>query len=147
MGEDSASIIRKLFDAFNSKDLDAIQAMATDDFELIDVAGGEKFHGREGARKNAEGWFTAFPDVEIELLNVIASGDWAFTEAVGRGTHSGTMHTPMGEVSPTGKHIEVHFCTVIKARDGKISESRDYYDAMTFATQLGLMPEPAASTA
>jgi steroid delta-isomerase-like uncharacterized protein len=147
MGEDSASLIRKLFDAFNAKDLDAIEAIAADDFELIDVASGEKFRGPEGSRRNAEGWFTAFPDVQIELLNVVASGDWAFTEAVGRGTHSGTMHTPMGEVGPTGKHIEVHFSSIIKARDGKIVEGRDYYDAMTFATQLGLMPEPAASTA
>jgi steroid delta-isomerase-like uncharacterized protein len=147
MAEDSAGTIRKLFDAFNSKDFDAITALAADDFELIDVGSGQKYRGVEGARQNAEGWLTAFPDVKVELLNVVASGDWAVAEAVGRGTHSGPMQTPMGEVAPTGTKMELHFCSVIKVRDGKIVEERDYYDAMTIANQLGLMPEPAASTA
>jgi steroid delta-isomerase-like uncharacterized protein len=147
MAEDSEAIIRKLFDAFNSKDYDTIEALAADDFELIDCASGEKFTGPEGSRRNAEGWLTAFPEVRIELLNVVASGDWAVAEAVGRGTHSGPLHTPMGEVPPTGKQMELHFCSLIKVREGKIVEGRDYYDAMTVANQLGLIPEPAATSA
>ena len=63
------------------------------------------------------------------------------------GTWNLTMQTPMGEVAPTGKHMELHFCSLIKVRDGKIAEGRDYYDAMTVANQLGLMPEPAATSA
>ncbi len=147
MGEDSASIIRKLFDAFNAKDADAIAALAADDYVLIDCASGEKYEGPEGARRNAEGWLTPFADVSVEVLNVVESGDWAVAECVGRGTHSGPMQTPMGEVSATGKQLKLHFCSVIKVRDGKIVEGRDYYDAMTIASQLGLMPELAASTA
>jgi steroid delta-isomerase-like uncharacterized protein len=139
--------IRKLYDAFNAKDVDAIEALAADDFELIDCASGEKYTGPEGARRNAEGWLTPFADVDVEILNVVDSGDWAVAECVGRGTHSGPMQTPMGEVAPTGRKLELHFCSLIKVRDGKIVEGRDYYDAMTIVTQLGLMPEPAASTA
>ena len=147
MGEDTTRIIRKLFDGFNAKDIDAIEALVADDFELIDCASGETYHGPEGARKNAEGWLKPFSDVRVELLNVVASGDWAVAEAVGRGTHSGPLQTPMGEVPATGKKMELHFCSVIKVRDGKIVEERDYYDAMTIANQLGLVPEPAGTTA
>jgi ketosteroid isomerase-like protein len=147
MGEDSQSIIRRLFDGFNAKDLDAIEALAADDFVLIDCASGEKYEGPEGARRNAEGWLTPFADVNVEVTNVVSSGDWAVAECVGRGTHSGPMQTPMGEVAPTGKQIELHFCSLVKVRDGKMVEGRDYYDAMTIASQLGLLPEPAASTA
>jgi steroid delta-isomerase-like uncharacterized protein len=147
MGEDSSSVMRKLIDGFNTKDHDAIEALAAEDFKLIDVASGETFQGREGARRNAEGWLNAFPDAKIELLNVVASGDWAVGEAVGRGTHSGPLRTPGGEVPPTGRPMELHFCSIIKVRDGKIVEERDYYDAMTVARALGMMPEPAASSA
>lgn len=147
MGEDSASIIRKLFDGFNAKDYDTIVGLAAEDFELIDCASGEKFSGPEGARRNAEGWLIPFSDVNVELLNVVSAGDWAIAEAVGRGTHSGPLQTPMGEVPATGKEMELHFCSLIRVKDGKIEEERDYYDAMTIANQLGLMPEPAASTA
>ena len=139
--------IRKLFDGFNTSDYDAIVALAADDFELIDCASGEKYVGPDGARRNAEGWLTAFPDVSVEILNIVASGDWAVAECVGRGTHSGPMQTPMGEVAPTGRKMELHFCSIIRVRDGKIVEGRDYYDAMSIANQLGLMPEPAASSA
>ena len=139
--------IRKLFDGFNSKDYDAIVALVADDFELIDCASGERYTGPEGARRNAEGWLMPFADVTVELLNVVTSGDWAVAEAVGRGTHTGPMQTPMGEVAPTGRKMELHFCSVIRVQDGKIVEERDYYDVMTIANQLGLMPEPAASTA
>jgi steroid delta-isomerase-like uncharacterized protein len=147
MSEDSESIIRRLFDAFNTKDYDTIVALAADDFELIDAASGDKFNGPEGARQNAERWLIPFADAKVEILNVVSSGDWAVAECVGRGTHSGPMQTPMGEVPPTGKDMELHFCSLIKVRDGRIVEGRDYYDSMTIVTQLGLMPEPAASTA
>jgi predicted ester cyclase len=85
-------------------------------------------------------------NVKVELLNVIASDDWAIAECVGRGTNSGPAQMPMSEVPATGKEMELHFC-LIKVRDGKIVEGRDYYDAMTIVNQFGLMPEPAASTA
>jgi ketosteroid isomerase-like protein len=147
MAENSAGTMRELFDAYNNKDYDAIEGIAADDFELIDCASGEKFHGPEGARQNAEGWLTAFPNAKVELLNLVAFGDWAVAECVGRGTHSGPMHTPMGEVAPTGKEMEIHFCSLIKVQNGKIVEERDYYDAMTIVSQLGLMPETAATTA
>ena len=147
MGEDSGAVMRKLFDGFNSKDYDAIEALVTDDFKLIDVASGETFHGREGARRNAEGWMNAFPDAKIELLNLVAADEWAVVEAVGRGTHSGPLKTPGGDVPPTGRPMELHFCSIIKVQEGKIVEERDYYDGMTVATQLGMMPEPAATTA
>jgi steroid delta-isomerase-like uncharacterized protein len=147
MADDSERTIRKLFDGFNSKDYDAIEALVADDFELIDCASGEKYTGPEGARRNAEGWLIPFADAKVELLNVVTSGDWAVAEAVGRGTHTGPMQTPMGEVAPTGRKLELHFCSLIRVHDGKIVEERDYYDAMTIANQLGLIPEPAASSA
>jgi steroid delta-isomerase-like uncharacterized protein len=145
MAEDSAGTIRKLFDAFNAKDYDGIEALAAEDFELTDMASGEKFSGPEGARRNAEGWLVPFGDAQIEVLNVMAAGDWAIAEAVGRGTHTGPMQTPMGEVPPTGKKMELPFCSLVRVRDGKIVEGRDYYDGMAVASQLGLMPEAAAT--
>jgi steroid delta-isomerase-like uncharacterized protein len=147
MGEDTEGIIRRLFEAFTAKDYDTIVALAADDFELIDCSSGEKYNGPEGARRNAEGWLIPFADAKVEVLNIVSSGDWAAAECVGRGTHTGPMQTPMGEVPATGKEMELHFCSFIKVKDGKIVEGRDYYDAMTIVNQLGLMPELAATSA
>ncbi len=73
MSDDSGSILRRLFDTINDHDLDALEELHADDYELLDVASGETFRGRDGARRNADGWLTAFPDMHIELTTVRSS--------------------------------------------------------------------------
>jgi hypothetical protein len=57
--------------------------------------------------------------------------------------HTGPLETPDGEVPPTGRRIEIEFSVVARARDGLLVDGREYYDSMTFLTQLGLVPESA----
>jgi ketosteroid isomerase-like protein len=142
------SVSEKLFDAFSRNDIDTVIELADDDFELFDVPTGETFRGKEGARQNAEWWFRAFPDVEVKLTNVIVAGEWEVAEGFGRGEHTGTITMPDGsEIPPTGRSVELRFCSVARIRDGKVVEARDYYDVASMMQQLGLMPETAAQTA
>ena len=147
MAQDAGSVLRALFQAINDHDPERVAELAADDFELIDCATGEKFQGPGGARRNAEAWLTPFPDAKVEELNLISAGDWAVFEGLARATNTGPMETPAGPVEPTGRSLELHFCTIAQVRDGKIAQSRDYYDLTTIMTQLGLMPEAAGATA
>ena len=147
MSESTESIARKALDYLNAHDLDSYAAMHAEHFEMTDTASGETFHGREGARKNMEGWFTPFPDAKIETINLIAGDDWAAIEAVGRGTQTGPMTGPGGEVPATGKGLTLAFCSTLQISDGKIVGGRDYYNLADVMQQLGLMPEPAAAAA
>ena len=140
------SVSDQLIDAFNANDLDRVEDLAADDFELLDVATGETFRGKEGARRNAEGWFRPFPEVKVEMLNVIKSGDWEVMEAVGRGKHTGPIVTPEGEIPATGRTLDLRFVSIIRVRDGKIVEGRDYYDVASLMDQLGLTPEAMATS-
>jgi steroid delta-isomerase-like uncharacterized protein len=136
-----------LFDAFSKSDVDRVEALASDDLELLDIATGETFRGKEGARRNAEGWFTPFPDVQVELVNLVVAGEWEVAEGIGRGTNTGPIRTPDGEIPATGRSMEARFCAISRVRDGKLVESRDYYDLGSIMQQLGLVPEQAATTA
>ncbi len=147
MAEDTAGIARKALEYLNAHDLDAYAELFADDCEITDTATGEIFHGREGARKNMEGWFTPFPDAKIETINLIAGDDWAAIEAVGRGTQTGPMTGPGGEVPATGKGLTLAFCSTLQISNGKIVGGRDYYNLADLMQQLGLMPETAAATA
>jgi steroid delta-isomerase-like uncharacterized protein len=147
MTENAANIARQALEYLNAHDLDAYAALHADDCELIDTATGETFHGTEGARQNMEGWFTPFPDANVETVNLIEGGDWAVIEAIGRGTHTGPLAGPGGEIPPTGKSLALPFCSVVRIADGKIVASRDYYNVAEVMQQLGLMPEPAVATA
>jgi len=141
------TVSKELFDAFNANDLDRVEELAADDFELVDIAAGETFRGKEGARANAQGWFTAFPDAQVELVNVIAGDGWEAAEAIARGTHTGPLATAEGEIPPTGRSMELRFCSIAQVSDGKIHKGRDYYDIASIMQQLGLMPEAAGTTA
>jgi steroid delta-isomerase-like uncharacterized protein len=147
MAEDTAGIAKRALEHLNAHDLDAYAALFADDCELTDTATGEIFRGPEGARKNMEGWFTPFPDAKIETVNLISGDDWAAIEAIGRGTQTGPMTGPGGEVPATGKLLTLPFCSTLQMSDGKIVGGRDYYNLADVMQQLGLMPETAAATA
>ena len=63
-------------------------------------------------------------------------------EFTGRGTHTGPLQTPTGELPPTGRRIEVAFAQVLQFEQGKISYARLYFDALGMLQQLGVIPAP-----
>ena len=66
------------------------------------------------------------------------------TEHVGRFTHTGPLVTPGGEISPTGRRVEIQIAEFYQMKDGKIRQLRAYYDAATMMRQLGLVPRQNA---
>jgi predicted ester cyclase len=63
-------------------------------------------------------------------------------EVVWRGVNDGALHTPMGDLPPTGRTIEIPFSLWFSIEAGLIKTAHVYMDAMSFAAQLGLIPGP-----
>jgi steroid delta-isomerase-like uncharacterized protein len=138
---DNAAIVRDLFDAFNSHDLDRAATMVTEDFELVDfAAGGQTFRSPEGLSEWLQLFLTALPDARTEIINVVAAEEWAFSEHIGRGTHTGPLVGPSGELPPTGRKVELRIGEVYRIEDGKIALIHAYYDGATMMRQLGVFP-------
>jgi steroid delta-isomerase-like uncharacterized protein len=142
---DNAAAARSINDAYNARDYAAAAALSAPDAEWINVATGQTLRGPDGARQFLEAWATAFPDSQVETTTVIAADDGVAMEFVGRGTHSGPLASPTGDIPPTGKHVEVPFAQMIQFRDGKIARARLYFDLAGMLQQLGLAPMGAAS--
>jgi predicted ester cyclase len=139
---DNASILRTVYDAFNARDLDKLASCATADAMETIVP----FDSKQGFRDAWEVWANAFPDGKLELKNLVAQGDLVFAEAIGRGTHTGTMKGPRGDIRASGRRVELPLVDVYRFRNGKIVEGRCYFDAFSFFNQLGLgASEMAAS--
>ncbi len=132
-------LVETNFSAFNDKDLKTAMAMVADGAVLLDVPSGEVLYGPDGLASYQTGWQTAFSDARTELTSMTVSGNRAVVEFIGRGTHDGVFSTPMGDIQPTGKKVEVHFAAIWEFENEKITATRTYYDAATFARQLGLM--------
>jgi steroid delta-isomerase-like uncharacterized protein len=131
-------IAREYIEAWNRRDFNRIEALVSDDAEIVDFDGSVG-RGRAGARAVSELYATAFPDGKIEIKRIVTSGDTAFAEVVGRGTNDG----PFGDVPATHKTAELPFVNVLTIRDDKVIVDRQYGDSATMLRQLGLMPEMA----
>jgi len=142
---DAASLLREVLDALSAHDLDRVAAVVDQRFEFADVGGGDETHGREDWRAFCGRFIRAFPDLFQDVTNLVAAGDSAFAEVVARGTHTGPLETPAGDIPPTGRGIEVRFCVVVRARDGLLVDGREYYDSATLLSQLGLLADPTAA--
>jgi steroid delta-isomerase-like uncharacterized protein len=142
---DNLSIARRLYDGWNERAFDEIADYTTDDSELVIVGTGDVFKGREGALKYNKNWAEGFPDGRITVDNTLAAGDTVVVEFSGRGTHTGTLRTSMGDIPATGKSLTLHLCDVLEFRDGKIVRQRSYFDSGSMMAQLGLLPEQATT--
>jgi steroid delta-isomerase-like uncharacterized protein len=142
-GTGAAPLLREVLDALTAHDLDRVAAVVDERFEFEDVGGGENAHGRDEWRAFCGRFVKAFPDLSQDLTNLVAAGESAFAEVIARGTHTGPLETPDGDIPPTGRSIEVRFCVVVRARDGFLVDGREYYDSATLLSQLGLLPESA----
>lgn len=132
--------VKRVYEYFNTKNADGLMSLVTDDFELVDIALGITWKGKQGWGEWLQNWAVSLPDALTELKTVTATDQRIVTEHTGRGTHTGPLTTPIGVIPPTGKRIELSFAEVYIMRDGKIRMMRAYWDTGTLMRQLGLVP-------
>jgi steroid delta-isomerase-like uncharacterized protein len=132
-------IVRKFHESWDLRDPDRGAAIIAEDCQFEDVARGEMLPGPEAYKRDYRRWRTAFPDGALEITNVIVQENWAVVEFTNRGTQTGPLHSSLGEFPPSGRAMEVRYCSVMRVQDGKVVEGRDYYDSASIARQLGLV--------
>jgi C-1 hydroxylase len=78
----------------------------------------------------------SFPDLNIDILDIVSEGDLVFARCEISGTHTGEF---MG-IPPTNKMIKISHWTVNRFNEqGKITESWNLNDDISLYKQLGLM--------
>lgn len=142
--QDNIAIARSQIELYNSHQsdpqwLEKGVAALSEDFELTDVPTGTVSHGSDAFKQFNLFFADAFPESKVELNNIFATEDQAVIEFTGRGTNTGPLHMPTGDVPPTGRQANLQFCQVMQFRNGKITSLRTYYDLMTMLRQLGLI--------
>jgi steroid delta-isomerase-like uncharacterized protein len=136
-------IVRRFHESWDLRDPERGVAVIAEECRFEDVARGEAQIGPDGYRQDYHRWRAAFPDGEVKVTNVVAAGDsadgWAVVEFLNRGTQTGMLHSSLGDFPPSGRRMEVRYCSVMRVRDGKVVEGRDHYDSASIARQLGLV--------
>jgi ketosteroid isomerase-like protein len=94
MSHENVEIVRRGFDAFNGRDLDAFLALFDPDVEFtayaMQLEGGDPYRGHEGIRAWWENILAVYPDFRAEIDDVRDVGDLTITRLRihGRGVES-----------------------------------------------------------
>ena len=131
--ERNIRLVMEHFAAESSHDYAATLDTLADDILYRIVPAGMVLHGKDGATRYYDQWWTAFPDVRIEVERINAAGEWVIAEAVSTATHLG----PFLGIPPTGRKVRAHVCALIRVRDGKMIEETVYYDVLERLMQVG----------
>ena len=143
---DNKTLARSNYDAWNARDFDRIAESMTPDAKITVMGTGQTFNGPDGSREFSSMWAVPFPDGTCTVERVIADGDDVVVVYTGRGTHTGTLTTPMGTIPATGRAITLQLCDVLEFKDGKISSQRQYLDTASLLAQLGVGAGQTATT-
>ncbi len=134
MATDLETNIRDHYARYNAHDMEKFLDMHTDDILLeVVLADTTIARGKQEAASFVNSYFTAFPDIKMELTSFFASGNRVCEESVISGTHKGTFQG----IPATGKSFAVRCVLIRELKEGKTSRVSLYYDSASVMKQLG----------
>jgi steroid delta-isomerase-like uncharacterized protein len=138
---DAEKLVRRFFEeAINGHDLDLFDELCSPDYvwhggsdpgAIGDVHGLDRFKAAVGT------FFTAFPDLEVTILDTVAADDKVVVRFVERGTHEGTF---VG-VPATGRPVAFNGIGIYRVAGGKLAEEWFIDDSRAIFEQIGAIPE------
>ena len=117
---------------WNERRIEILDELQTQD--MVYHGTSETYNGIEEYKQAYSGYLSALHDTHIEVLGLIAEGDFVSSRVMIHGVHKGNL----GEIPPTENEINVSGFTVFRLVDGKIEEEWEIIDELGMMMQLGL---------
>ncbi|MGY1706946.1 ester cyclase [Geodermatophilus sp. SYSU D00697] len=135
--EEVRTLVRRLEDAMNARQLDLLDDLLAPDFVRHCQATPQLcVTSREQFKDFLEADVAAFPDNTQTFTQVVVEGDRAAVWAVYEGTQTG----PLGPFPPLGKRARFDYAGVFRVAEGRLAELWVTWDNVTVLTQLGHLP-------
>lgn len=136
-------VMRRKFEALNAQDAETM-ASCYSPGAVKQVPGG-LLRGRDQITAFVAVFWEAFPDIRLTVNNEVEAGAVVAVRGRMTGTHTGTFHTPAGDMPPTGKRIDLSFSDDYEVRNGVCVASHLHLDRLELLQQLGAVPAPTAA--
>ena len=133
--EDNKAAVRRFYqEVINGRNPDALDELLVPDG--VDHTFGSQ--STEQAKQFFAMVYRAFPDLHVEVHDVVAEGDLVAVRSTYTGTHQGEF---LG-IPATGKQATTNGVEFFRMQDGKQVEHWGGPDTFSFLVQLGVMPGP-----
>jgi len=134
--EESKALVRREYEqGVNKKDFDVRDGALASNY-LGHFPGVPPIQGIEAFKQFTSGFFTAFPDLQTTIEDLIAEGDKVAVRQTWRGTHTGNF---LG-IPPTGKQVAFTSTEFYRVAGGKLAEEWVELDMLGLLQQLGAIP-------
>ena len=134
--EQNIALVKRHYEAWNSGDAEAIKEIFSPDY--IYHLGAGQVLSLEQMIGDLEPQMEAYPDRILSVEDILAKGDKVVSRYLFKGTHEGEF---LG-MPATGKKIENIGIEIWRVENGKIVESWDIGDTLSWYLQHGFELEP-----
>jgi ketosteroid isomerase-like protein len=131
-----AEVAEAIFDSLQRRDLDAVARLQHNDIEDDLVAVGV-YRGKPAVRGFFEELFAAVPHFTLTPERILADGEHATVQWRITGRFSGG---PLQGVRATGRWVDLRGVDVMHVVDGLLVDNTIYFDMLSFARQIGMLP-------
>jgi steroid delta-isomerase-like uncharacterized protein len=133
---DHAVTMRSTYERINAGDIAGFGELVADDF--VEHQGGPGLPPtKEGTLEFFQILLAAFPDMRMDVEDLIASGDKTVARVTATATHRGEFMA----VPPTGRRVEIQLIDIMRFDDaGLVCEHWGVADMLSLMQQLGVVP-------
>jgi steroid delta-isomerase-like uncharacterized protein len=134
---DNSATMQRAYELINEGDIDGFGELLAEGFVEHEELPGLT-PTKAGVMELFRAYRAAFPDLHMDAVDIIASGD----KTVARVTASGTQNGEFMGMPPSGKSIEVQMIDIMRFDDaGLVSEHWGVMDMLSMLEQLGAIPD------
>ena len=134
--EANKAIVRRVFEeVFNQRNLDLVDEIFAADY-VLHAPPNPDIRGKEGFKQFVTTTFTAFPDGQYTVEDMVAEGDKVMIRWTALGTHQGDW----AGIPPTGKHVTAMGLNIYRIANGLIEEDWLNSDFLGMMQQMGVVP-------
>ncbi|HEU5257931.1 MAG TPA: ester cyclase [Vicinamibacterales bacterium] len=139
MSIENKTLVQRWFsEVWNEGRADAIDEMLADDAVIHGL--GANLQGPAEFKRFHSGYRNAYPDVTIDVDDLVAEGDMVAVRWSARGTHRGDgLGFPA-----TGKRAQFTGMVFVRIKAGKLVEGWNNFDQLGMLQQLGIVSLPSA---
>jgi len=138
---DNKEIVRRIEEAWDRNDLDALDLYFAPDFDNAQSGTPGLPPGLAGSKMAHQGVMTSFPDRRATILDLVADGDRVVVRLRITGTNTGGAPF-LGAPEPNGAVIDFEIWSLNQLRDGKVVAHWGINDGVRAMMQVGGMTPP-----
>jgi steroid delta-isomerase-like uncharacterized protein len=132
--EQNQTLVKQVFDRLNKQDATVYEELYSADYGWYFPANNTKKLTREEEAGFVKLLWSAFPDIQWNIEEMITSGNLVMVRFTNTGTHEGEYQG----LPPTGKNWESGGVWIARIKEGKLVEVREEADVLGWMQQLGM---------